>query len=323
MPIAPILMTPAFRYGEMTPWGGNKLGSLFNKAIPDDQTGECLEVSALPGLESCSPEKQTLSELIELYGKRLLGNLVQGDFPLLLKLIDAKDQLSVQVHPDDSYAKLHEGKFGKTEAWVILAHEPGAELVYGLKEGTTREELKTASENGRQVESLLQRVKVRVGDVFYIPAGTVHAIGSGIVLYEIQQSSDVTYRFYDWDRADAKGNKRPLHLEKALDVSDLNTRPSPVAARPLALLGKGKRSLLLSNPFFSLERFENCEMAPMTIAPDRFALLTAIENAQLHYDGHTLNLSKGQSIFLPADGFPLSFSGAEALLSYPGESLPS
>ena len=224
MPLAPILMTPAYRYGAATPWGGEGLRMLFAKEIPDSRTGEGLEVSAIPGLESRDPQGNTLPSLIEKYGEKLTGPGFEKPFPLLLKLLDAKDTLSVQVHPNDEYAARVENKLGKTEAWHILFAAPGAELVYGVKAGTDKESLLEASLAGAQVEGLLRRVKVRAGETYYIPAGMVHAIGAGIVLYEIQQSSDVTYRFYDWERRDKNGNKRELHIQKAVDVTDVTAQ---------------------------------------------------------------------------------------------------
>ena len=166
---------------------------------------------------------------MEKYGQRLTGTAISGPFPLLLKLLDARDTLSVQVHPNDEYAARVEHKLGKTEAWHILYAAPGAELVYGVKAGITKEELTQASLSGAAVEGLLRRVQVKAGETYYIPAGMVHAIGAGIVLYEIQQSSDVTYRFYDWERTDKNGNKRELHIQKAIDVTDLNAQ-LPAAA---------------------------------------------------------------------------------------------
>jgi len=217
-------MHPAFRYGAATPWGGSLLRDVYHKDTPDARTGESLEVSAIPGLNSTDAEGTPLGRLVERYGKALLGTEVKGDFPLLLKLIDAKQPLSVQVHPDDAYAQKHENKLGKTEAWVILEAQPGAKLVYGIRQGVSREQLGNAAEQGRQLEDLLRHVEVKPGDVFFIPAGTVHAIGEGILLYEIQQSSDVTYRFYDWERRDEHGNKRALHTRQALDVVSLRSQ---------------------------------------------------------------------------------------------------
>ncbi len=195
MHLLPIAMTPAFRYGAMTPWGGAGLARL-GKAIPDPCTGESLEVCVLPGLESRDAQGHTLPELLARYGEAMRGTKVGETFPLLLKLISADNMLSVQVHPDDAYAAANEGgKLGKTEAWVILSAEPGAQIVYGIHEGVTREALAAACQSGGEaVRACLNCVEVKPGDVYFIPAGMVHALGGGITLMEIQQSSDVTYR---------------------------------------------------------------------------------------------------------------------------------
>lgn len=312
MSLAPIPMTPAYRHGAMTPWGGDGLQRLFQKPIPDARTGECLELSAIPGLESRDPAGETLPALVEKYGQRLTGTAISGPFPLLLKLLDARDTLSVQVHPNDEYAARVEHKLGKTEAWHILYAAPGAELVYGVKAGITKEELTQASLSGAAVEGLLRRVQVKAGETYYIPAGMVHAIGAGIVLYEIQQSSDVTYRFYDWERTDKNGNKRELHIQKAIDVTDLNAQLPAAAEKELA----PGRYQLLREKYFTLERFSGFEG---TLAADarRFAILTAIEPAMLTWVEGTLNLPAGATALLPADGFDLKIAGNYVLLSYP------
>lgn len=312
MSLAPIPMTPAYRHGAMTPWGGDGLQRLFQKPIPDARTGECLELSAIPGLESRDPAGETLPALVEKYGQRLTGTAISGPFPLLLKLLDARDTLSVQVHPNDEYAARVEHKLGKTEAWHILYAAPGAELVYGVKAGITKEELTQASLSGAAVEGLLRRVQVKAGETYYIPAGMVHAIGAGIVLYEIQQSSDVTYRFYDWERTDKNGNKRELHIQKAIDVTDLNAQLSAAAEKELA----PGRYQLLREKYFTLERFSGFE-GMLAADARRFAILTAIEPAMLTWAEGTLNLPAGATALLPADGFDLKIAGNYVLLSYP------
>ena len=147
--------------------------------------------------------------------------------------------LSVQVHPGDAYAHAHEGgKLGKTEAWVILDAEPGAQIVYGIREGVTREQLANACQcGGEAVQACLNRVSVQPGEVYYIPAGMVHALGGGVTLMEIQQSSDVTYRFYDWDRVDAQGRGRELHIRKGLDVTDVSLHLSACTGKTSACAG--------------------------------------------------------------------------------------
>lgn len=312
MPLAPILMTPAYRFGDATPWGGDGLKEAFHKNIPDPRTGECLEVSAIPGLESRSPSGVPLTALIERHGDRLTGKGFSHPFPLLLKLLDARDTLSVQVHPDDAYAAQAEGKLGKTEAWHILKAAPGAQLVYGLKAGVDKEQLLSASQRGKEVEGLLQRVDVRAGETYYIPAGTVHAIGKGIMLYEIQQSSDVTYRFYDWDRADAQGRKRELHLKKAIDVVRLDFRGEAAREKEIA---PGRFSLLREK-FFSLDRFESGDFA-LDNDPACFRILTALRPCVLSWEGGGLALPAGRTALLPADGYPLRLQAGAALLSWP------
>lgn len=311
-PLAPILMTPAFRYGAMTPWGGDDLARLYHKPIPDPRTGESLEVSAIPGLESRDAEGASLPELLARYGARLRGEGVGETFPLLLKLLDARETLSVQVHPDDAYAARVEHKLGKTEAWHILSAAPGAELVYGVQPGTSKEALLAASQAGAAVEKLLRRVPVRVGETYYIPAGMVHAIGAGIVLYEIQQSSDVTYRFYDWERMDKNGNKRELHLEKAIDVTDVTAQLSAAVETEIA----PGHFRLLDEKYFRLDRLAGFNgVLPADIR--RFAFITATGKTTLSWENGSVELPLGCTAFLPADGYDLRIFSEGALISYP------
>ena len=207
-PLWPIPMKPAFRCGEQTPWGGTRLRDRFGKETADERTGESMEVSCIAGLESRDMLGRSLPDLVREYGEKLVGNYADQPFPLLLKLLDVRERLSVQVHPNDDYAAAREnGKSGKTEAWLVLDTPPdGGELIYGVRPGTTLRALREASEAGAAVESLLNRTRVYPGDVCYIPAGCIHSVGHGIMLYEIQQSSDLTYRFYDWDRTGISGS---------------------------------------------------------------------------------------------------------------------
>ncbi len=315
-PLWPIRMNPAFRGGSLTPWGGEKLKTVYGKPIPDRTTGESLEVSCIPGLESTDNMGRKLPELISYFGEKLVGReFADKPFPLLLKLIDARDVLSVQVHPGDTYAALNEnGKLGKTEAWLILdTPEGGGELVYGIKAGTTLEELKAACEQGRAVEPLLHRVKVRRGDVCYIPSGCVHAIGAGILLYEIQESSDLTYRFYDWDRTDDKGNRRELHLKKALDVTNLKQRRHPIHVEQA--FGT-KRILNEENFTLDVIQPEGAERLPEI---NHFGLITAIEGEMtLSWSSGSMKMQPGDTFFLPATVPPLMLKGTGvAALSMP------
>lgn len=312
--LLPILMQPAFRHGKDTPWGGSGLSKLFGKKTPDDHTGESLEVSAIPGLESRDPQGFTVTELSEQHGKALLGDWAGKTFPLLLKLLDAKDALSVQVHPDDSFANKEEnGKLGKSEAWVILAAEPGAQLVYGIEPGTSLAALSHAARQGRAVEHLLHRVKVEKGDVLYIPAGCVHAIGAGIVLYEIQQSSDVTYRFYDWERRDSQGHGRELHIDKALHVTDLKFDPTP--AHTMGTVGLHR---LLDTPFFTLDQAKVNGRLELPALPNAFRFLTALDNLLLQWEGDMIPLKPGSTLLIPATCPTLTLAGVgQALIAAP------
>lgn len=316
-PLWPIPMTPAFRDGDLTPWGGTRLRDVFGKDIRNEHTGESLEVSCIPGLESRDSLGRPLPELIREFGAKLVGDYTDRPFPLLLKLIDARERLSVQVHPDDEYADAREnGKMGKNEAWLILnTPKQGGELVYGIRPGTSLEELRKASEAGSAVEPLLNRVKVHPGDVCYIPAGCVHAIGEGILLYEIQQSSDLTYRFYDWGRVDENGQSRELHLDRALDVTDLKLEPAPVRVEKSYGVKR-----VLSEAYFTLDliRTDTIEMLPEIRS---FGLLTVIEGKMtLRWSGSCLKMKAGDTCFLPQNAPELALEGiGSAALAMPGE----
>ena len=312
-PLLPLTMHPAFRGGKLTPWGGEKLRTVYGKPIAEVPTGESLEVSCIPGLESTDDMGVKLPELIARYGMRFAGDYAGEAFPLLLKFIDAAENLSVQVHPDDAYAKwMENGKLGKTEAWIILDAPEGSQLVYGIRKGTTLAELRKACEAGSAVEPLLRKVDVKPGDVCFIPAGCVHTIGAGIMLYEIQQSSDVTYRFYDWDRVDKNGNCRELHIDKALDVTDLAFTLDPIPA------GNEPIARVLEETYFTLDLI-NVDGAQSVPAINHFGILTVLEGElTLCWQGGSRKLAKGESLYVPAASPALTLQGnGRAALSMP------
>lgn len=207
-------------------WGGNKLKTLFDKVSKDDILAETWELSCHKDGESIikdGPYKgMSLNQYIEQQGKEILGTNCQmfDDFPILIKLIDAKDSLSIQVHPNNEYALKNEGQYGKTEMWYVVEAGEGASLYYGFNQEVTKEEMRSRIEDNTLLE-VLNEVKVKPGDVFFIEAGTIHAIGKDIVIAEIQQNSNVTYRVYDYGRVGADGKLRDLHIEKALEVTNL------------------------------------------------------------------------------------------------------
>ncbi len=216
-------------------WGGKRLEKKFGKEsgkLPN--IGESWELSGVPGDVSVISNGylagKTLNEVIAQFKEQLVGKRVyakSGDnFPLLFKLIDANDDLSIQVHPNDEVAGKRHNSLGKTEMWYVLDAEKDAYLIIGFKKNTTKKEYLTALEKG-EVESLLQKVPVQAGDVFFIPAGLVHAIGKGVMIAEIQETSDITYRIFDFNRKDDQGNERELHTDLALDVIDFKASKNP------------------------------------------------------------------------------------------------
>ncbi|MBQ8973412.1 MAG: class I mannose-6-phosphate isomerase [Clostridia bacterium] len=293
----PLLMAPFFRHGEETPWGGNMLRDAFLKDAPDDRTGESLEVSALKGRESIVRNGihvgKTFTRVIEQWGEDLTGP-IEGEFPLLLKLLDAREMLSVQVHPGDQYGMEHDGKLGKSEAWVVLNAEPGAKIAYGLD--TKGEDLRAIVESGK-LESALHWEEVRPGDVWYIPNGTVHALGGGIQVYEIQQSSDATYRFWDWGRVGKDGKPRELHTEKALDVSDPNRHLSKNEGTTVLCKG-GSRTYYISDKHFELCRLNLAGTMPLESG--RMLFLTPTSECTLHWGDEEMALNAFDTVVVPA-----------------------
>jgi mannose-6-phosphate isomerase len=259
--IYPLTFEPVFRDYV---WGGRSLETLFARRLPPGIIAESWEVSGHASsptrVDSGSWRGETLPEVLAVLGADLVGSrsaamLARGTFPLLIKLLDANRDLSLQVHPDDAYAAAHEhGELGKTEMWYILHARPGAELIYGLARGATRKTFHAALDAGR-LETQLYRLPVALGDVVFIPAGTVHALLAGLVVAEVQENSDTTYRVYDWGRLGADGQPRPLHIEKALEVIDFS-RVEPGLARPEVIAERNglKRERLVACPHFVVER---------------------------------------------------------------------
>lgn len=216
-------------------WGGTKLKTYLNKPIVSETTGESWEISTVPGdisvVNNGILKGKNINEIIDLYPEEILGKSVISrfgkQFPLLFKFIDAKEDLSIQLHPNDALAKERHNSFGKTEMWYVMQADESARLVVGFKKDSNKEEYLAHLENKNLID-LLNEYPVSKGDVFFLETGTIHAIGAGVVVAEIQQTSDVTYRIYDWDRVDANGNGRELHTELALDAINYQTTPSKI-----------------------------------------------------------------------------------------------
>ena len=305
--LRPVKLAPVFKDYL---WGGEKLRTVYGKPTTLSPLAESWELSAHKDGESTviggAFDGYTLSAYVEVAGKEILGTRAEGldRFPILVKLIDAKGDLSVQVHPSDAYALEHEGEFGKTEMWYILDCDEGAALYYGFSKDVTREELAKAIAS-ETLTDLLLRVPVKRGDVFFIPAGTVHAIGAGIVICEIQQNSNTTYRVYDYGRRDKDGNLRPLHVDRALDVATLS--PAPIREA----LPEGTDVLLASCEYFTSRRVTVTDRVFLSATEESFHTLTVTEGSGSIVSPHgTVALLRGETAFIPAGHGEYTLEGA-------------
>jgi mannose-6-phosphate isomerase len=290
-------------------WGGRRLGRMYGTDDPRRQIGEAwlVDESAVvaEGPQAGTPLRQMArADPAGLTGTRAAGGRL--DFPLLVKLLDAEDVLSVQVHPDDAYARAREGQpFGKCEVWCVLEAEPGASIIHGFRRRLTRDELRQAIAESRLVDEM-QQVEVKPGDVVLNTPGTVHALGKGILIYELQQSSDLTYRLYDWDRL-SDGVPRPLHIEQSIEVSDLQ----PFSAhkiQPVAFHEPGlTRAILSACRYFAVEllTFHTASAACGERTDGATChILTALSGRALLRCGPgaaAVALRQGESALIPAD----------------------
>ncbi len=300
-------------------WGGSKLKSVLNKDIGDaENIGESWELSGVGGDVSVVAngflKGNTINELLEVYMSELVGDKVfekfGSEFPLLIKFIDANDVLSIQVHPDDKLARKRHDSFGKTEMWYVMQADPGAKLISGFKKNTSKEEYLKALES-KKLELLLADHEVSPGDVFFIPAGRVHAIGKGILLAEIQQTSDVTYRIYDFDRRDADGNSRELHTSQALDAIDFSGGGDYKTHYKAKL---NEITPIVESPFFvtSLIELQGHVLKKDFYNLDSFMILMCMEgNAEIiFHQGQSESIAMGETILIPADLKELSIKSS-------------
>lgn len=289
-------------------WGGRNL-ERFGKRLGDCNVAEAWEVSARADGESRIANGywagKGLGNVIEINPEHILGKAVMSRMghrlSLLFKLIDANDKLSVQVHPDDAYAKAVENEpNGKHEAWYILEAAPNAQIVYGLLPGTSREDFRQMVENNR-ISDCLNTVRVKPGDVIDIPPGTVHAICKGIVLAEIQQNSNITYRLYDFDRKNAMGKPRELHINKALGIIDYSSRNPFATGMIWDSSENAKITQMLRNRYFQLNILDIYQTLELNTEGDRFYILFVARGGMcISSDSGELSVKKGDTIFLPA-----------------------
>jgi len=290
-------------------WGGDKIKSFLNKDFsPLQSCGESWELSAVDGDESVVAngdlKGKTIHELVEMYKGELMGagnyQRFGDEFPLLIKFIDANQDLSVQVHPDDVFAKdlYGEDAMGKSEMWYVMQADEGASLISGFKESINKAEFKERLAASK-LEVTLNREVVEAGDVFYIPAGRIHTIGKGILIAEIQQTSDVTYRIFDFDREDKDGNKRELHVDKAAEV--LNFEVLSSYKQKVKEVLNAPSELVDCKHFVSRKWVVNEKQEIDYTSQDSFKILICVNGqAQCQYDSEEISLSKGDVYLIPA-----------------------
>ena len=287
-------------------WGGQKLKQLFHKNSPSSKTGESWEISDVEGNDSIISnghyKGKSIKWLLEEFGSSFVGKKVfekfGTKFPLLIKFIDAAEALSVQLHPNDKIAKEKHNSFGKTEMWYILHADQDAEVIMGFKNKITKTEYQELVETNTLVDSL-NREKVKKGDAFIINPGFVHAIGAGVLLAEIQQTSDITYRIYDWDRVTDSGEKRELHTDLALDAIDLSHKGD---FRIKYEERKNESSKLFHNQYFKTNIIElDSEITRDYSDKDSFVILMGVEGKSIvKTDGNQEVLHQGETMLVPA-----------------------
>ncbi|AEA00427.1 MULTISPECIES: mannose-6-phosphate isomerase, class I [Aerococcus] len=295
-------------------WGGTKLRDDYHFDIPSETTGEAWVISAHPnGPATVIGGEFAGLTLQELYDKEpeLFGRKEGGKFPLLVKIIDAKDDLSVQLHPNDAYALEHENELGKTESWYILAAEPGAQIVYGHN-AQSRAEFEEMIKDHKWKE-LLHYVDVKPGEFYYVPAGTIHAIGKGITILETQQNSDTTYRVYDYDRKDKDGKLRDLHLKQSLDVAQV-PHQDPELDEWEKKYGKSSIKHFVTGKDFAVYRWHVDGELKVDL-PEDYYLATVVEGqGKLFVNDNGYSIKKGQSFILPYEVTEVRLEGQVELI---------
>jgi mannose-6-phosphate isomerase len=304
VPLYPLRFKPILR---RLIWGGQRLGSILHKPIDNEKDyAESWELSdyhdQVSVVEEGSLAGATLRDLVHARAGDLLGPALgpRDQFPLLVKFIDAHQDLSVQVHPDDEKGRRLANDNGKTETWVIIDSEPGSLIYAGLRPGVSREQFASAIESGR-VEPLLHHFEPRPGDSVLIEAGTVHAIGAGVLLAEIQEMSDATFRIYDWGRTGPDGKPRQLHVSEALQSIDFDRGPvNPITPRVAASADGVTRELLARSQYFALERLTLAQPA-LVGDTERFTIVMGLKGTStVEHGGNPVRLDFGQTLLLPA-----------------------
>lgn len=301
-------------------WGGTRLREDWNKHSDMKRLAESWELSAHPDgesvIETGSDAGQTFTQYLEKHGEKVLGKNARAfeKFPLLIKLIDAKQPLSIQVHPSDEYALRVEGEYGKTEMWYVVDCDPGAFLYFGVNRTLTPGEFQQRIAENTLTE-VLNRVEVKKGDVFFIESGTIHAIGAGILICEIQQNSNTTYRVYDYGRRDDAGNLRELHVEKAMAVSKLTPSDTDQTRRAAQPIPGGTQERLASCNYFTTDKYEIQGKAALFSGEDSFISLMVLSGSgEVSGAENTLSFAAGDSLFIPAGSGEITVEGNCSLI---------
>ena len=299
-------------------WGGKKLNTYLNKPLVSETTGESWEISTVPGdvsvVNNGVLKGKNINEIIELYPDDILGKSVVArfgrQFPLLFKFIDAKEDLSIQLHPNDELARERHNSFGKTEMWYVMQADESSRLVVGFKKDSNKEEY-LQELNNKNLIGLLNEYPVAKGDVFFLETGTIHAIGAGVVVAEIQQTSDVTYRIYDWDRVDANGQGRELHTELALDAINYNTTPSKVDYQEVA----NQSAAVVDCPYFVTNIIALQDRFIWKKTKDAFTVFMCTNGQfEMIVNGEILRYRMGDTVLIPACIENLTVKGKATLL---------
>lgn len=298
-------------------WGGSRLKE-FGYDLPSDYIGEVWGISAHPN-GKCEilnePYRgQTLDQVWDEH-RELFGDFPSQEFPLMTKIVDARESLSVHVHPDDAYAYENEnGQYGKSECWYIIDAEEDAEIIYGLN--TQSKETAIDKIDEADYDSLFNKVKVKAGEFYFIPAGTIHSIGAGVLVYETMQSSDVTYRVFDYDRAQDSGDKRELNQVKAKEVIEIANESINIPT-DTEIIENHKRTQLVSNDFFTIVKW-NISGTLNYMKPREFVLISMLKGeGQVIIDGEVFDLVQGQNFILTSDDLDTIFEGQyELIVSY-------
>ncbi|WP_367757458.1 type I phosphomannose isomerase catalytic subunit [Flavobacterium sp. WC2430] len=285
-------------------WGGEKLKTILNKPIESKITGESWELSTVEGdvsvIANGEFKGKSLTEVIEELPNEILGTEVHKrfgkQFPLLFKYLDAREDLSIQVHPNDELAKKRHNSFGKTEMWYIMQADPDSRIIVGFKEKSNANEYLEHLKN-KTLLSILDDVEVKEGDVFFLETGTVHAIGAGLVVAEIQQTSDITYRIYDFDRVDAQGNTRELHIDLALEAINYDK----VEAYRSYKKDENVSNTIVNCPYFTTNFIPLEDTVTVSKTGNSFTVYMCVDGEfELEYDMNIYTYKKGDTVLIPA-----------------------